>query len=481
MLARSRTASFAVSLLTHGLVLAWLASGPVQEEPQSLYAQAIAPHASKLVWYDFRQKLPDVSPAAALRPAKPPRADVKLASQEIVAATAEARRARQFVWQPAPKLELHTDLQSPNVLAIRTPHAEPPPKPKLFVPPPAAPPPTGDAPVLAAPPEIRTARNVNGAASVPGMQPAKAPPRKFVAPAAARPVDHPAPALPDAPAVAAAKPTAPPLVLGSGVAKPSPFGSPLPEPPVLPDSASAPAVSMAIVGLNPNANAPAPAPEGSRNAQFSAAPQPRRTGGTDGPVDDAILTVPGLLIRSGAPDAKPVRMAHESPTSPANLRAALRSSLPATPIAGPHPGAIRVSSAPDPMWSGRDTYAMSVQMPNISSYTGSWLIWFAERREDSAASGGLSLPVPLHMVDPKYYPAAMAERVEGKVRLAAVIRKDGRVDSVRLLVHLDDRLDQSAEEAMQKWQFEPAQRDGQPVDVDALIEIPFRLAPKIPR
>jgi TonB family protein len=486
MLARPRPAPFAVSLLTHGLILVWLASGPVREKPKSLYAQVIAPHASKLVWYNFREKLPDVSPTAARRPAKPPRADVKMASQEIVAAAAKARRARQFVWQPAPKLELRTDLQSPNVLAIRAPHAEPPPKPKLFVPPPEAPPPIGDAPMLAAPPEIRTARNVSGAANLPGMQPAKAPPRTFVAPRAARPVDKPAsalPALPDVPVVlAAAKPAmAAPPILGSGVAKPSPFGSPLPEPPALPESASASAVSMAIVGLNPSANAPAPSPEGSRNAQFSAAPQPRRTGATDGPADDAILTVPGLLIRSGVPDAKPALMARASPTSPENLRAAVRSSLPATSIAGPHPAAIRVSSAPDPLWSGRDTYAMSVQMPNITSYTGSWLIWFAERREDSGAGGVLSPPVPLHKVDPKYFPAAMADRVEGKVRLAAVIRKNGRVDSVRLLQHLDDRLDQSAQEAIDKWQFAPALRNGQPVDVDALIEIPFRLAPKVPR
>ena len=483
MFARPRPAPFAVSLLTHGLILAWVASGPVREEPKSLYAQAIAPHASKLVWYNFREKLPNVSPTAARRPATPPRADVKTASQEIVAASAEARRARQFVWQPAPKLELHTDLQSPNLLAIRAPRAEPPPKPKLFVPPPEAPSPTGDAPMLAAPPEIRTARNVNGAANMPGMQPAKAPPRTFVAPPAGRAVDKPAPALPDAPVLAAAaKPAmAAPPILGRGVAKPSPFGSPLPEPPALPESASASAVSMAIVGLNPSANAPAPAPEGSRNAQFSAAAQPRRTGGTDGSVDDAILTVPGLFIRSGVPDAKPALMARASPTSAANLRAAVRSSLPATSIAGPHPAAIRVSSAPDPLWSGRDTYAMSVQMPNITSYTGSWLIWFAERREDSAAGGVLTPPVPLHKVDPKYFPAAMADRVEGKVRLTAVIRKDGRVDSVRLLQHLDDRLDQSAQEAMNKWHFEPALRNGQPVDVDALIEIPFRLAPKVPR
>jgi TonB family protein len=254
----------------------------------------------------------------------------------------------------------------------------------------------------------------------------------------------------------------------------------LPDAPALPAQASAPAVSMAIVGLNPSVNAPAPAPQGSRNAQFSAGPQPRPNGGTDAPSNDAMLTVPGLLIRSDVPDAKPTLMARLSPTATANLSAALHGSMPAASIAGTHPAAVRVSSAPDPPWSGRDTYAMSVQMPNITSYTGSWLIWFAERL-DAGAGGVLSPPVPLRKVDPKYFPAAMADRVEGKVRLAAVIRKDGRVDSVRLLQHLDDRLDLSAQEAMQKWEFEPALRDGQPVDVDAVIEIPFRLAPKVAR
>jgi TonB family protein len=196
----------------------------------------------------------------------------------------------------------------------------------------------------------------------------------------------------------------------------------------------------------------------------------------DGSVQGAILTVPGLLIHSGVPDANPTLMARASPTSAANLRAAMRSSLPATSIAGPHP-AIRVSSAPDPLWNGREIYAMSLQMPNITSYSGSWMIWFAERRGAAGAGGVLTLPVPLRKVDPKYFPAAMADRVEGNVRLIAVIRKDGRVDAVRLLRHLDDRLDQSAQEAMGKWQFEPALRDGRPVEVDALIEIPFRLAP----
>ena len=68
--------------------------------------------------------------------------------------------------------------------------------------------------------------------------------------------------------------------------------------------------------------------------------------------------------------------------------------------------------------------------------------------------------------------------MEGNVLLSAVIRKDGHVESVVLLRGLDDRLDRSAEEALAKWAFEPAMRDGSPVDVDAMFEIPFRLAPK---
>jgi periplasmic protein TonB len=84
-------------------------------------------------------------------------------------------------------------------------------------------------------------------------------------------------------------------------------------------------------------------------------------------------------------------------------------------------------------------------------------------------------------VDPKYIAAAAAERVEGTVRLAAVIRKDGRVDAITLLRHLDDRLDRSSEEALARWEFQPAFRDGRAVEVDAVFEIPFRLKPRASR
>ena len=45
----------------------------------------------------------------------------------------------------------------------------------------------------------------------------------------------------------------------------------------------------------------------------------------------------------------------------------------------------------------------------------------------------------------------------------------------------DARLDNSAIAALRKWEFEPARRDGIPVDVDVVIEIPFRLRPPLKR
>jgi TonB family protein len=500
-----------------------VASGPVREKPESLYRQVIAPRASKIVWYDFRGKLPDVSPAETATASKRPRAEFKM-PQEITAGSADAPRARQFVWLPAPRLELKQDLQSPNLLAFRAPHVEPP-KPKLFVPPPEAPKPVAQAPALApppqlpkqfqapemkkaaaaaplveAPPEIQLARNLSGAGvagSVLGVRPAQPQPRAFVAPRAGQAGTGSTPVLPAAPSVQVAanvgaggeaspipggelaKPARRTFEPPVGGARPSPFGAPLADAPALTVPVSAADVSVVIVGLNPSPAAPAPSPEGSRNAQFSSGPNQRIDGGSGGGVDGATLVIPGLRIHGDPQDSKPVMVARNAPTSQGNLREALRGSVPAPPVAGEHPQAVRAATVPEPLLQGRVIYAMTVQMPNITSHSGSWMIWFAERRQEFSQRGEVSAPVPLRKVDPKYIASAISDRVEGKVRLAAVIRKDGRVDSVKLLRHLDDRLDQSAAEAIDKWRFEPALRNGAPVDVDAVIEIPFALAPRV--
>ena len=79
-------------------------------------------------------------------------------------------------------------------------------------------------------------------------------------------------------------------------------------------------------------------------------------------------------------------------------------------------------------------------------------------------------------VDPKYPLQLMRENVSGTVILYAIIHADGTVGSVRVLRGVDDRIDQFASQAVAQWQFQPATKNGSPVDVEATFQIPFRPA-----
>lgn len=88
----------------------------------------------------------------------------------------------------------------------------------------------------------------------------------------------------------------------------------------------------------------------------------------------------------------------------------------------------------------------------------------------------LSQPMATRKVDPKYPLQLMRENVAGTVILYAIIHADGTVGSVRVLRGVDDRLDQFASQAVAQWQFQPAMKNGLPVDVEATFQIPFRPA-----
>jgi TonB family protein len=69
----------------------------------------------------------------------------------------------------------------------------------------------------------------------------------------------------------------------------------------------------------------------------------------------------------------------------------------------------------------------------------------------------------------------VSERVEGEVVLYAVIRRDGTVDSIQLVHGIDEQLDENAMQALSQWKFQPATRQGTPVELEAIVHIPFRL------
>jgi TonB family protein len=92
------------------------------------------------------------------------------------------------------------------------------------------------------------------------------------------------------------------------------------------------------------------------------------------------------------------------------------------------------------------------------------------------AGGPVTPPMIIYQRNPSYTQAARDAKVEGIVLLEAVVRKDGTVDSIRILKSLGYGLDQSAAQTVGKeWRFKPGTLDGKPVDVQISIEIAFRL------
>jgi TonB family protein len=89
--------------------------------------------------------------------------------------------------------------------------------------------------------------------------------------------------------------------------------------------------------------------------------------------------------------------------------------------------------------------------------------------------GGVSAPRVLSDPDPEYSEEARQAKYQGTVVLWVVIDPEGRPRDVRVSRALGMGLDEKAVEAVRKWRFQPAMKDGHPVAVIVNIEVNFRL------
>jgi protein TonB len=83
---------------------------------------------------------------------------------------------------------------------------------------------------------------------------------------------------------------------------------------------------------------------------------------------------------------------------------------------------------------------------------------------------------PLEVVPPLYPPRCRRLGIEGTVRVRVLVGERGRPLEV-LVGHSsgDASLDDAALDAVRRWRFEPARRDGTPIRVWAIVPIEFRL------
>ena len=89
---------------------------------------------------------------------------------------------------------------------------------------------------------------------------------------------------------------------------------------------------------------------------------------------------------------------------------------------------------------------------------------------------GVTMPQILQQTTPSYTDDAIKSKVQGTVILQAVIRKDGTVDSFKVLRGLGHGLEEKViQEIAANWIFRPGTFNGSPVDVLATIEVQFNL------
>ena len=89
--------------------------------------------------------------------------------------------------------------------------------------------------------------------------------------------------------------------------------------------------------------------------------------------------------------------------------------------------------------------------------------------------GNVKAPIKVNAPDPEYTEAARSARVEGVVIVEAIIDKNGRVKSTKIVKDQPMGLGAAAERAIRSWSFKPATLNGKPVDVYYNLTVNFQL------
>ncbi len=482
-------------LTVYGLHLLWL------NQPQVLPEYA---HTKATLHYELSEYLPPVNTARpqAPRRLRPQKADPEFAPQEIVVINEKHSSTRQTIVQPSP-LFLKQDIPLPNlvastrvpgapmamnhplpVLPVNVPQIAPPAQPlvqsrlrPLDFPPAAR-------PEVAAPAETTASRRaiqalplesaivVPPAADVTARRtsslqiPVQAPPQ-VAAPASEAATHRAVQSLPlnapqvAAPASAAASRNLSNLGLPSQDARAVP-----PAQPVSRGSTSHEKEIGQMLVLNAQPMAPSEpltVPEGNRPGEFTASPsghagstaQPEIKAGNSSAPADIYVAPPPTKVAGDAVVASAV-------PPPARPLTPDRTDKPRDRI-------------DNQIFGTRRNYSMRLSMPNLTSSTGSWSIRFAELNAAGHGESDLSAPEAIKKVDPAYPQDLAHDHVEGTVVLYAVIHADGSVGEVRVLEGFDERLNENARKALAQWRFRPGTKDGTPVDVEAVVRVPFKV------
>lgn len=91
-------------------------------------------------------------------------------------------------------------------------------------------------------------------------------------------------------------------------------------------------------------------------------------------------------------------------------------------------------------------------------------------------SGNVQAAKLVTKVRPTYPPEAKAAGVQGTVRMQAVVGKEGDVVGLTLLMSPSPELARSAMEAVNQWKYSPTLLNGQPVEIQTIVDVNYTLS-----
>jgi len=107
--------------------------------------------------------------------------------------------------------------------------------------------------------------------------------------------------------------------------------------------------------------------------------------------------------------------------------------------------------------------------PGFGPNDGGGISWI------SVVAGEFTAPKVLYKVEPEFSEEARKAKYQGTVLLTLEVGEDGKPRRLRIVRGLGLGLDEKAIDAVSRWRFRPAMRNGSPVPVPATIEVNFRL------
>ncbi|HYI93511.1 MAG TPA: energy transducer TonB [Bryobacteraceae bacterium] len=89
--------------------------------------------------------------------------------------------------------------------------------------------------------------------------------------------------------------------------------------------------------------------------------------------------------------------------------------------------------------------------------------------------GDMKAPVVLYKLEPEYSEEARKARIQGTVVLEGIIDEKGLTHAVKVRDGLGFGLDEQALDAVKRWRFRPATKDGKPLAIIGTFYLIFRL------